>query len=462
MPDVLRPLPSDAEAERALLGSAIMSATATDILLRMTTQSEFQIPANRAIYGAIAGLHSRGVAVDVLTVPTEMEKRGWFERAGGYEYFHQVCESTPTASHAEHYAKEVVDKALFREMIALGGRMVETGYEATEDAQDTLDSFAADLHNLSRRVESWDIVSAAVAHADQLDALENDRSPMVYKLGIDDLDQVLYLYPGDLIVLSGQTSIGKSATALHWLTSAASSGAPSLMVTLEMSRRQCEDRVLAGYAGIPLTPIMKRCLNAEQKARARECSAILKVLPLHYVEKSGGSVESLASILRDAKKRHSIEIVVIDQLNRLNPKRPSESERLNIDHCVRLLKDVAMNLGVAIILLHQLNRTNNQTNRPMMEQLRGSGAIEQDADAVLLAHRPGRKTAKTAGREEEDDSLLEWYCDKQRNGPHGWTRQRIFRKSTQEIFTLEQAKYSPPEDGDDEDQVDESDWRTRR
>lgn len=442
----------------ALLGSALISSSAAELLLRSVAQKDLTSPANRAIYSAIAGLHSRGAAVDVLTVPAELERRGWLERVS-VKYLHEVCESTPTAAHAEHYAKEIVGKALFRELIELGSSMVETGYQSDLDAQDAIDRYANDLHNLGNRIESWDLVSAAVAHADQLVELENDRSPLTYPLGIDDLDQVLYLHPGDLIVLSGQTSIGKSATALHWLTSAATCGSPSLMVTLEMSRRQCEDRVLAGFAGIPLTAVLKRRLDPEQKERAREANQILQVMPLHYTEKSGGSVEALCSMLRDARRRLGIEIVVVDQLNRLAPKHPTESERCDIDHCVRRLKDAAMHLGIVVILLHQLNRANNQTDRPMMEQLRGSGAIAQDSDGVLLAHRPGRKKAKAKGQEEPDDSLLEWYCDKQRNGPSGWTKQRIYRKSTQEILTLDRAAYSPDEDDDDDP---ENDWRTHR
>jgi replicative DNA helicase len=457
--DELRLLPSVPAAEKALLGSALISASASELLLRSVTQKEFYEPANRAIYGAIAALHSRGAAVDVLTVPEELRKRGWLERAGGKPYLHAVCESTPTSVHAEHYAKEVRDAAIFRELVLLSGKMEEAGYQAKEDAQAVLDGFSNDLHNLSKRIESWDLVSAAVAHDQQQEELDNDKSPVLFKLGIDDLDQVLNLHPGDLVVLSGQTSIGKSATALHWLTSAASCGTPCLMVTLEMSRRQCEDRVLAGYGGLPLTAVMRRKLTPDQKRQAREMNEVIRVMPLHYVEKSGGSVEALCSMLRDARRKHGIEIVVVDQLNRLNPQSATESERRDIDHCVRLLKDVAMNLGVVVILLHQLNRTNNLTDRPMMEQLRGSGAIAQDSDAVLLAHRPGRKKAKTKGKEEEDDSLLEWYCDKQRNGPPGWTRQRIFRKSTQSIFTLEQAAHEGYQrEPEEEDEAD--DWRT--
>ncbi len=429
-----RQRPEAVDAERAVLGSALISTKAVERALRAVTDREFVVPAHRAIYIAIANLARQGKKIDALSVGNELDRKGWLERANGRAYLDELIDCSPVSAHVETYAADVVDAALLRDLIDIGQALVNAGYEAADDPDEVIATYCATLHAIAKRKSKWEIIPADTAFAEQAQELEDDAEPPTIPLNIADLDALLFVHPGDLIILAGESSAGKSATALYILSQATIGELPSMLATFEMSKRQCLDRLLAANADIPLTPISKRKLTPQQKTETRPWSTFLRSRPLHIVEKSGGSVEAVCAMIRESVDKHGTKLVVLDQLNRIKPKRETDNERRDIDYCIRLLKDAAMEYGIAIILLHQLKRPTGPPRRPVMEDLRGSGAIEQDSDAVLFAFRPDKRKAMIDGKPEPDESRLEIINGKQRNGPTNWTLRRTFRQSTQRIF----------------------------
>lgn len=439
----LRQPPADLNAEMAALGSALISRKAIGRLLEGTKSREFSAPAHRAVWLAMAAMAARGRPVDVLNIEGELRDKGWLERVGGVPYINALAESTVTATHIDDYCGTVIEKALLRDLIEACTGATDASYLQQAPAADLIANLATTLHGLAKRRDKWEIIGADRAFSEQEHEIDNDVSPPLIRLNIAELDRLLYVHPGDLIILGGPTNWGKSATMLNWLVSAAIGQVPSLMVTLEMSRRQCEDRMLAALADVPATPIAMRRLTGEQKDQTRPLSGVLRTLPIQFVEKSGGSVETLCALIRECVDTHGTQLVIVDQLNRLRPATGSGNKVEDIDHCVRTVKDAAMSLGVGIVLLAQINRVGTKEKRATASDLRGSGGIEQDADAVVLVHRPDFK----ADTPEADETRLEWHGEKQRNGPAGWKIQRKFKRSTQRI-TADSEEYVDDERGD--------------
>lgn len=425
--------PVSEEAERGVLGSALLDPERVlDLAVERGLSPEaFYIPAHRLLFETMLEMHREGRGkVDLLTVEDRLRSRNKLDAVGGAAFLEHLVDGTPTAAHAEYYIGLVYDRYVLRQIISCAERAIEMCYQSDQDVSAVLSQTEQSFFEIGDWQRSplvpWDrLVKSAM---DEIEIIcSQKRGVTGIPTGYDDLDNLLQgLHKGDMIVLAARPSMGKTSLALNIVENVArgvrqidSKPLPVGVFSLEMSKDQLVKRMICSVAEVP-SHRLAGYISKEQHGRLVEAASILMKAPIYLDDTAGLEVDELRARARRMKRKFGIELVVVDYLQMLHCSRAARDGRQQeVAQISGSIKAMAKELNVPVLVLSQLSRAPEQrseTAKPRLSDLRESGAIEQDADVVLMLRRPCKYDEDP---EHEDRMLAYVEVAKHRNGQTG-------------------------------------------
>ncbi len=423
----LRLPPQNLEAEEAVLGAILIEKGAFDRVVNILPPGSFYKEAHNQIYTAMDELQNQGEPVDTLTLTNHLTKRDLLEKVGGAFYLTGLAEQVPSAANVGQYAQIVRERWSRRQIIASGTEMIEEAYKGEREIDDLLDSAEHRLFELQRKatsneaVEIEGILSDSLSKLDQLHSTDRRHRYTGIPAGFTDLDKMTNGFQmSDLVILAGRPSMGKTALALNIARNAASEEFRHRVgiFSMEMSNYQLAMRLLTAEAKVDSHKVRQGTLTKRDWPKISKAAGILSEAPIFIDDTAGLDILGLRSRIRRFKADYAVELVIIDYLQLISGRSRMENRQQEMSDITRSLKGLARELDITILALSQLSRAPEQRpgkdKRPIMSDLRESGAIEQDADVILFLYRPIIYT-----RSEDDEGKAELIIAKQRNGPTG-------------------------------------------
>ena len=415
--------PQNLEAETAVLGSMLLDKEAIAKAIERLDEEAFYTDSNKKIYQAILKLYDENRAIDIVTLIDELKKRNILDQVGGPAYITELANSIPTAANIDHYTKIVREKYLLRSLITTTTRIATESYEPSTEVEELLDraeKMIFDItshHNREVRVsEMKDIVKESIDTIDKL--YQRKENITGIPTGFHDFDvKTAGLQKSDLIVLAGRPSMGKSALAISIMEYAAVvEKVPCAFFSLEMSRDQLAQRMLCSIAGVNAHKVRTGFFSQTDWPKLVAAAGKLSESPIFIDDTPGISALELRAKARRLKAKHDVKLIVVDYMQLMRGAARSENRQQEISEISRSMKALARELDVPVIAISQLSRAVEQRadHRPMLSDLRESGAIEQDADVVVLLLRE-----EYYNPTEENKGIAEAIIAKQRHGPVG-------------------------------------------
>jgi replicative DNA helicase len=429
MPDEKRtaPMPMNLEAEEHVIGAALLSTRALEECSEILSARDFYRGSHALIWQAALDLWAAGDAVDPILVADRLDAQGDLEKVGGPGRLAEIVALSPATSNAPHYAAIVHEQAVLRDLIAAGQQIQADALGRVASAADLVERAEGLVFDLSQHRERGDFVGAnEVAQglmARLVELSENGGDITGLPTGFHDLDRLTSgFHPGNLIVVAGRPSMGKTALALCVTTNVLRTGLPVALFTLEMSRWEVMQRLVSIDALVDSQQISTPSrLDRDGWKRVMASGARLAEMPL-FIEDSGSvTMMEVRSKARRLKLRHpNLALVIVDYIQLMSSGGGFESRQNEVSQISRGLKLLANELGVPVLALSQLSRRVEERHdkRPMLSDLRESGAIEQDADVVAFVYRDEYYFPE----EEDNKGVAEVNVAKQRNGPTGMRR----------------------------------------
>ena len=415
--------PHDIEAEQAVLGSMLADSEAVNAAVEVLKEEAFYRDDNRVIYQAIINLYNKSEPIDILTLKDELESMNKFEQVGGYEYLASLPDKVPTTANVQKYIKIVEEKSILRNLIRTANEIIELGYNPTEDVEDIMDGAEKKIFDImqSKNQKGYSpIKDVLVESFTKLEELYNRKQHITgVPTGFSELDyKTAGLHGSELILVAARPAMGKTAFALNIATNAALRGnAPVAIFSLEMSKDQLVNRILCSEAMVDSNKVRTGKLEEDDWIKLAGAIGPLSESEIYIDDTPGISVMEIRTKCRKLKKEKKIGLVVIDylQLVQGSNKRIGSREQ-EISEISRSLKILAKEINVPVIALSQLSRAVEQRpdHRPMLSDLRESGAIEQDADIVMFLYRDDYYN-----KESEKKDIAEVIIAKQRGGSTG-------------------------------------------
>lgn len=415
--------PHDIEAEQAVLGSMLADSEAVNAAVEVLKEEAFYRDDNRVIYQAIINLYNKSEPIDILTLKDELESMNKFEQVGGYEYLASLPDKVPTTANVQKYIKIVEEKSILRNLIRTANEIIELGYNPTEDVEDIMDGAEKKIFDImqSKNQKGYTpIKDVLVESFTKLEELYNRKQHITgVPTGFSELDyKTAGLHGSELILVAARPAMGKTAFALNIATNAALRGnAPVAIFSLEMSKDQLVNRILCSEAMVDSNKVRTGKLEEDDWIKLAGAIGPLSESEIYIDDTPGISVMEIRTKCRKLKKEKKIGLVVIDylQLVQGSNKRIGSREQ-EISEISRSLKILAKEINVPVIALSQLSRAVEQRpdHRPMLSDLRESGAIEQDADIVMFLYRDDYYN-----KESEKKDIAEVIIAKQRGGSTG-------------------------------------------
>jgi replicative DNA helicase len=420
--DFGRQPPHDAAAEQAVLGGMLLSKDAIADVLERLRPGDFYRPAHQNVYDAILDLYGRGEPADAVTVAAELDRRGLLRRIGGAPYLHTLISTVPTAANAGYYAGIVAEKALLRRLVEAGTRVVQYGYAGAEGAEvaEVVDRAQAEIYDVVDRRSSEDFAvleSLLQPTMDEIDAIASQGGvARGVPTGFTELDEVTNgLHAGQMVVIAARPGMGKSTLGLDFMRSCSiKHQLPSVIFSLEMSKSEIVMRLLSAEAKIKLADMRAGRMNDDDWTRLARRMSEISEAPLYIDDSPNLTMMEIRAKARRLHQKADLRLIVIDYLQLMTSGKKVESRQQEVSEFSRNMKLLAKELQVPVIAMSQLNRGPEQRTdkKPMLSDLRESGAIEQDADMVILLHRPDA-FERDDPRGGEADLILA----KHRNGP---------------------------------------------
>ncbi|EIF01180.1 replicative DNA helicase [Saccharomonospora glauca] len=391
--------PQDTAAEQSVLGGMLLSKDAIADVIEVLRPGDFYRPAHQAVYDCILDLYGRGEPADPITVSAELERRGELARVGGAPYLHTLIATVPTAANAGYYAKIVAEKAILRRLVEAGTRIVQYGYGADGDGGDVnevVDRAQAAIYEVTERRTSEDYVALEELlqpTMDEIDAIASrGGTAQGIPTGFADLDEVTNgLHPGQMIIIAARPGVGKSTLGLDFARSCSiKHGMTSVIFSLEMSRTEIVMRMLSAEAKIRLADMRGGRMSDDDWTRLARRMSEISEAPLFIDDSPNLTMMEIRAKARRLKQRNDLKLIVVDYMQLMTSGKRVESRQQEVSEFSRQLKLLAKELEVPVVAISQLNRGPEQRTdkRPMLADLRESGSLEQDADMVLLIHRP--------------------------------------------------------------------------
>lgn len=413
--------PQNLEAEQSVLGSMLLSKEAIDQVTDLITMEDFYRESHGYIFGAILSLYGKQEPVDLITLAEELRQQELLEKVGGASYLALLSSVVPTAANAEYYAQIVGEKALLRNLILTCTAVVQQCYEGSTEVAALLDEAEKAILKVAdkRRHDGFSHVKPLLIEViDQLDKLAKHKGEVTGISTFTDLDRFLSgLHDSDLIICAARPGMGKTAFCLNIAQRAAmKSNIPVAVFSLEMSKDQLTQRLLASEAMVDQSKLRSGYLTAEDWQRVTLAAGKIAEAPIYIDDTPGITAMEVRAKSRRLKVEKGLGLIIVDYLQLMQSYGRSENRQQEIAEISRSLKSLARELDVPVLALSQLSRAVEQTpdKRPALSHLRESGSLEQDADVVLFIHRPDYYDA-----ESEHKGMAEIIIAKHRHGPTG-------------------------------------------
>jgi len=419
--------PQAVDIEEQILGAMLLEKEAISKVIEVLDEEAFHSERNRKIYQALLTLFERSEPADSITLAEELRRRGTLEAVGGEAYLVELTMKVTSAANVEYHARIVLEKALMRRLISETGAISARAYTGAEDAFDLLDSAEQAIFKISEWRLKKNFVSMDKAVHDTLEMLESIHGKHEGVTGVPtgfrDLDTLTGGWQNsDLIIIAGRPSSGKTAFALSLASNAAvhkSKPTPVGIFSLEMSMQQLIMRLLCAEARVDAHAVRTGRLPEDDWKRLSIGAGRLAKANIFIDDSASLGILELRAKARRLKAEHNIGLVIVDYLQLMQGPRSAENREKEISAISRSLKALAKELDIPVIALSQLSRAveGRTDKRPILSDLRESGAIEQDADVVAFVHRPEMYMDPKSEKAEEVQGRAEIIVGKQRNGP---------------------------------------------
>ncbi|HYZ46774.1 MAG TPA: replicative DNA helicase [Actinomycetota bacterium] len=417
--------PHNLDAEQSVLGAMLESKEAIANVIEILQPEDFYKPAHTQVYEAILHLYGGGQPADAVTVAEELARRGQLETIGGRPYILGLLEAYPTASSAGRYARIIEEHALLRRLIEAGNFVQELGFSMPEDVEDAVDKAEEIVYAVGDRRLRDDVQPIHRLLVENMEAIEAlyDRGEHVTGLaaGFPDLDELTAGFqPSNLIIVAARPSMGKSALMGDFaLNAAVQHRQPVVIFSLEMSRHEMVQRFLASQAKVDSQRLRRGSLQEQDWTRLSAALGKLAEAPIFIDDSANVTLMEMRAKCRRLKAKYGLGLILIDYLQLMQGPRKSENRQQEVSEISRALKILARELEVPVVCASQLNRgvESRHDKRPLLGDLRESGAIEQDADLVMFLYRDEVYNPDTEQKGEAELNIA-----KHRNGPTGTVR----------------------------------------
>ena len=412
--------PHNEEAEKSVLGAVMLNKDVLSEVLEEVTADDFYNESHREIFRAIWELYKENTAVDMLTVCEELKKRKALDMAGGRAYIATLTAEVPSTANAVEYAKIVAEKATLRQMIKTSEDITEKGYDAKMDAGEILDYAESGIFKIAQKRQKndyakiQDVLLTNIKIIDQ--AAQNKDKIVGIPTGFKDIDEKTSgLQRSDLIIVAARPAMGKTAFALNIAQqSAVKAGSSVIIFSLEMSKEQLGQRLLAMQARVEMQKLKQGDLDRKDWDRITMALDELNNTKIVIDDTPGISIMEMRNKCRRLKAEQGLDLVVIDYLQLMSLQSKTDNRQQEISAISRNLKLLAREMDCPVIVLSQLSRApeQRQDHRPILSDLRESGSIEQDADIVIFLYRDDYYNENT-----EKSGVCEVNIAKHRSGP---------------------------------------------
>lgn len=415
-----REIPHNIDAEQSVLGSMFLTKKALQKALELLNGSEFYLDNHAKIFECIKEIDARGGVVDLTTVADELNNRNWLKIVGDIEYLTEVIESVPSAANIDQYIKIVEDKAILRRLIDEATSIITNSYNTSNNISEVIEEAEKKIFDVSKSLRSTefksiqDVLYKTQADLEKLAANKGDITGI--PTGYYELDKLTSgFHPHELIIIAARPGMGKTAIALNFVTNIAINSKKTVaLFNMEMGAEQLATRMLSSVGQIEGSKLKTGNLEHSDWKRVNEAISRLSNTNIFIDDTAGQTVGEIRSKCRKlATSPSGLDIVVIDYLTLIQGSSKNGANRQQeVADISRALKTMAMELNVPVIALSQLSRGIEQRvdKKPMLSDLRESGAIEQDADIVAFLHCSDEER-------EKENSLMEFVIRKHRNGP---------------------------------------------
>lgn len=414
--------PQNVEAEQSVIGSMLLDKEVISNITEFLKGEDFYREDHKEIFEAIMDLFDRGEPIDLITVSEQLKLRGTLDAVGGLEYLSFVANAVPTTANVRHYAKIVEEKSILRRLIKASSDIVNMGYEASEEVSYVLDRAEKNIFDIlqKRNMTGFSpIKDVLVDTFNILEELYNNKGHVTgIPTGFSDLDfKTSGLQNSDLILIAARPAMGKTSFALNIAQHASvHSHVPVAIFSLEMSKEQLVNRILCSEAMIDSQKIRTGKLEDEDWQKIARAVSPLSEAPIYIDDTAGTTITEIRAKCRRLKLEKNLGLVIIDYLQLMQGRGKNENRQQEISEISRSLKILAKEINVPVITLSQLSRAPEARtdHRPILSDLRESGAIEQDADIVMFLYRDDYYNPET-----EKKNISEVIIAKHRNGSTG-------------------------------------------
>jgi len=414
--------PHSLEAEQTVLGALMIDSTAIEKTLNIITAEDFYYEANSEIYDAIKTVYQFDIPVDIITVSDELKKRGKIDYVGGLEYLAGLTENIVTTKNISAYLNIIKEKSVLRKLINVANELIEKGYKESDEVQNLIDLAESRIFALAQNRGSNDfsmVRDVLLTVFNQLEERAKIKGSITgINTGYKDLNRMTAgLQRSDLILLAARPAMGKTSLALNIAMNAAKSGSSVALFSLEMSKEQYVQRLISLESLVESTKLRTGALEDDDWLSLANVMNSISESDMFIDDTASISLFDLMSKCRRLKIDKGLDLVIIDYLQLMSYGGRSESRQQEISSISRGLKQLARELNCPVVALSQLSRAVEQRpdHRPILSDLRESGAIEQDADVVMMLYRD-----EYYHKEESDKKgIAEVIIAKHRNGPIG-------------------------------------------
>lgn len=415
--------PQSVDAEMSLLGAVLIDEETLADISEHVTVKDFYDKRHATIFGGMMRLYEKHKPVDLLTLTDELKRKDELDSIGGSSYLTELTNYVPTAAHAEAYAEIVAQKAVRRRLIKASAEISELGFNEDTSTQELLEKAETELFSVSDQSLKQDLVSLESILTDSFDRLEelhrNKGSLRGVRTGYRDLDNMTAgLQRSDLIILAARPAMGKTTLVTNLAYNVATiAKQPVLFFSLEMSKEQLVDRMLADASGVDAWNIRTGNLSDDDFSKLSEAMGEMAEAPIYIDDTPGLSVLEMRTKARRAAHERPLGLIIIDYLQLMQGSGRSDGNRVQeVSEISRGLKLIARELNVPVIALSQLSRSveSRSPQIPQLADLRESGSIEQDADIVMFIYREAYYNPET-----ERENITDLIIAKHRNGPTG-------------------------------------------
>ncbi len=446
--------PQAVDVEMAVLGAMLLEKEAISKALEILDDTAYYKPAHQRIFAAMIALFERGEPVDILTLVEELRRRGDLEKAGGEFYLTELTGRVTSAANVEYHAHIVLEKALMRQLIASSSDVVKRAFSEGEDALDLLDEAEQKIFQISEQRMKKNFVSMSDAVHSTMELLENIHGKHSGITGVPSGFSEVDNYTGgfqksDLIIVAGRPSQGKTAFVLSVARNAAVSHNFAVgFFSLEMSTQQLVMRLICAEARVDAHSVRTGRLPEDEWKKLSTNVGRLYKARIFIDDTPALGILELRAKARRLKAEHNVGLIIVDYLQLMQGPRNAQSREQEISTISRSLKALAKEIGVPVIALSQLNRAveARSDKRPVLADLRESGAIEQDADVVCFVHRPEMYGIEKDEEGQATEGIAELIIGKQRNGPTGKVRLAFVRQYArfENLTRMREDTFLPP------------------